>query len=85
MTHNGDLIKSYCDTGDCGKKRKKALTNGVFYLIKTGCQWRFFPQEYPPEKCAQVLHANKTKGNLEESDKSSYRKNRITVDEMLIR
>ncbi|WP_081731143.1 transposase [Holospora undulata] len=40
-------MKSHFDTGDYGKKRKRALTNWVFYLIKTGCQWRFF---LPPWK-----------------------------------
>jgi len=48
-----DLIKSHFDTGNYGKSRKyskRELTNAVFYLIKTGCQWRFLPQEYPPWK-----------------------------------
>ena len=22
----------------------------MFYLVKTGCQWRFIPKEYPPWK-----------------------------------
>ncbi|ETZ05296.1 hypothetical protein K737_300272 [Holospora undulata HU1] len=29
-----DLIKSYFDTGDYGKKHKRAPTNEVFYLIE---------------------------------------------------
>lgn len=48
-----DLIKFHFDTKNYGKSRKytkRALTNAVFYLIKTGCQWRFLPKEYPPWK-----------------------------------
>lgn len=33
------------------RKRKYSLRqilNGIFYLNKTGCQWRLLPKEYPP-------------------------------------
>ena len=33
------------------RKRKHSLrdvANALFYLIKTGCQWRMLPKEYPP-------------------------------------
>ena len=45
-----ELIRKHFDTGNYGKSRKhcqKKLVNAVFYLIKTGCQWRFLPKEYP--------------------------------------
>ena len=32
------------------RKRKhdlKEIFNGIFYLVKTGCQWRMLPKEYP--------------------------------------
>jgi putative transposase len=32
------------------RKRKysyRVLLNGIFYLVKTGCQWRMLPREYP--------------------------------------
>ena len=47
------LIKDHFDTGNYGKSlkySKRELTNAVFYVIKTGCQWRFLPKEYPPWK-----------------------------------
>ena len=25
----------------------QGIVNGIFYLVKTGCHWRFLPQEYP--------------------------------------
>ena len=45
-----DLIKDHFATGNYGKSlkySKRELTNAVFYRIKTGCQWRFLPKEYP--------------------------------------
>ena len=48
-----DLIKDLFDTGNYGKQRKhekRNLINAVFYLNKTGCQWRFLPKEYPSWK-----------------------------------
>lgn len=26
---------------------RRAILNGIFYLLKTGCQWRMLPKEYP--------------------------------------
>ena len=26
----------------------RAVVNGIFYRVKTGCQWRWLPHEYPP-------------------------------------
>ena len=48
-----ELIKKHFDKGNHGKSRKHKqidLVNAVFYIIKTGCQWRFLPKEYPPWK-----------------------------------
>ena len=45
-----DLIKEHFSTGNYGKSRKHSrrnLINAVFYIMKTGCQWRFLPKEYP--------------------------------------
>ena len=27
---------------------KRELINAVFYLVKTGCQWRMLPYDFPP-------------------------------------
>ena len=35
---------------DDNRKRKYPLNeilNAIFYLLKTGCQWRMLPKEYP--------------------------------------
>jgi transposase len=30
------------------KHPKKELVNAVLYLVKTGCQWRLLPNDFPP-------------------------------------
>jgi transposase len=32
----------------------RAVVNAVFYLLRTGCQWRLLPHEYPPR--SSVYH-----------------------------
>ena len=34
-----------------GRPRKwsmRTILDGIFYLLRTGCAWRFLPREYPP-------------------------------------
>ena len=26
----------------------RAVSNGIFYIVRTGCAWRMLPKEYPP-------------------------------------
>ncbi|MBR5913946.1 MAG: transposase [Selenomonadaceae bacterium] len=30
------------------KREKRELVNAVLYLVKTGCQWRNLPHDFPP-------------------------------------
>ena len=30
------------------KYTKQELVNAVLYLVKTGCQWRLLPHDFPP-------------------------------------
>lgn len=32
------------------KHEKKEILNAIFYILRTGCQWRYLPQEFPPWK-----------------------------------
>src|SRR5271168_4474948 len=32
----------------------RAVLNAIFYLLRTGCQWRLLPREFPP--CGAVCH-----------------------------
>src|ERR1700685_808880 len=40
----------YTKGGRPPKYNKREILNAVFYVAKTGCQWRFLPKTYPPWK-----------------------------------
>jgi putative transposase len=43
-----ELIKVFLTLGNRSEHNKRALVNAVFYIEKTGCQWRQLPHDYPP-------------------------------------
>ena len=34
----------------------RSIINGIRYVKRTGCQWRYLPQEYPPWKTVYYYH-----------------------------
>jgi len=44
---NGSCIKSNKEQ-HLSKHSKRELVNAVLYLVKTGCQWRMLPKDFPP-------------------------------------
>ena len=34
----------------------RSIINGIRYVERTGCQWRYLPQEYPPWKTVYYYH-----------------------------
>ena len=90
MTYPSDLtetqwkrIRGHFDTGNYGKSRKhsqRKLVNAVFYLIKTGCQWRFLPKEYPPWKTVYSFYRRaKNKGIWAAMMKNLVEKSRLQM------
>jgi putative transposase len=77
------LIKDHFMTGNYGKSRKHNqidLVNAVFYVIKTGCQWRFLPNEYPPWKTVYSFYKRaKDKGIWEKMMRDLVTKSRIKM------
>ena len=56
MVYSSDLTDSQCELIKdifSTKKRysqkysKRNLINAVFYIVKTGCQWRMLPKDFP--------------------------------------
>jgi transposase len=47
-----DCIKDFFEGENRGKHlrkhKKRELVNGVLYVVKTGCQWRQLPHDFPP-------------------------------------
>lgn len=41
----GPLIRAA--TGQPGTIDRRAIVNAIFYQLRTGCQWRYWPREYP--------------------------------------
>lgn len=78
-----DLIKDHFDTGNYGKSlkySKRELTNAVFYVIKTGCQWRFLPKEYPPWKTVYSFYRRAKRSEIwEKVMKTLVEKSRINM------
>ena len=78
-----ELIKGYFDTGNYGKSRKhnrSTLMNAVLYVIKTGCQWRFLPKDYPPwESVYSFYRRAKDKGIWEKMINGLVEKARIRM------
>ena len=70
-------------TGNYGKSRKyfrRDLINAVFYVIKTGCQWRFLPKEYPPWKTVYSFYKRaKDKGIWETMMRELVKKSRVKM------
>jgi putative transposase len=43
-----EIISEYFPQWNSSEYHKRSLVNAVFYIEKTGCQWRYLPKEYPP-------------------------------------
>ena len=43
-----DLIPPSPPIGRDREVSMRAVVNAIFYLNRTGCQWRMLPKEYPP-------------------------------------
>jgi len=43
-----EMIESFFPVGNKSEHHKHSLVNAVFYIDKTGCQWRQLPHDYPP-------------------------------------
>ena len=46
------LIESHLPLSSGGRPRKtdlRAVVNAIFYILRTGCQWRYLPKDFPPK------------------------------------
>jgi putative transposase len=41
-------IKDFFPVGNKSKWDKRELVNAVLYVVKSGCQWRMLPNDFPP-------------------------------------
>jgi putative transposase len=46
------LIRPHLPVSSGGRPRKtdlREVVNAIFYLLRTGCQWRYLPKDFPPK------------------------------------
>lgn len=41
---------SYMKGGRPPAHSKREILNAIFYILRTGCQWRYLPHDFPPWK-----------------------------------
>ncbi len=51
-----EIIKDYFPAGNKSKYEKRELVNAVLYLVKTGCQWRNLPKDFPNRKAVSMFY-----------------------------
>ena len=53
-----EMIKDYLQAGNKSKYDKKELISAVLYLVKSGCQWRNLPKDFPNLKVVSVFYCH---------------------------
>ncbi len=78
-----ELIKHHFSTGNYGKSRRysqRHLINAVFYITKTGCQWRMLPVDFPPYSTVHSFYWRaKKKGVWETMMKDLVKRSRMKM------
>lgn len=67
---------------DKERKRKHSLRsifNGIFYLVKTACQWRMFPKDFAPWNTFHYLWVCLSAGNPIKAAPSACRLSRNSM------
>ena len=56
-----NLIEPFVKQGNMGRPREidtRQVVNGIFYISRTGCQWRFLPVDFPNWKTVYDYYRN---------------------------
>ena len=73
-----EMIKDFFPVGNKSKYEKRELVNAVLYLVKTGCQWRNLPFDFPKWKAVSMFYYRaQKKGTWEEIQRMLVKKTRI--------
>jgi putative transposase len=74
-----ELIKDFFPVGNKSKYEKRELVNAVLYLVKTGCQWRNLPSDFPKWKAVQMFYYRACKnGTWDKVQRELVKKIRIS-------
>ena len=59
-----EVIKPLYSNMRVYKWSKRELTNALLYIVKTGCQWRNLPHDFPPFQTVYSFYRRAKKKNL---------------------
>jgi transposase len=51
-----DRKSTYRNAGTLPKHSRRCMLDAIFYLLKTGCQWRDLPSNFPPWKAVYAQY-----------------------------
>ena len=57
-------IEQFFPSGNKSKYHKRALVEAVLYIVKTGCQWRMLPHDYPPHDTVWSFYRRARNGGV---------------------
>jgi putative transposase len=60
-------------TGRPPKSNRREILNAIFYLNKTGCQWRYLPTDFPSYKLVNYYYNKWTDNRLLEKVNTALR------------
>ena len=58
------IIESFFPYGNKSGYHKRSLVNAVFYIEKSGCQWRMLPSDFPPYICVWSFYRRARESGL---------------------
>ena len=74
-----EAIKEFFPSGNKSKYHKRSLVEAVLYIVKTGCQWRMLPHDYPPHDTVwSFLSPSKRERRMGQNDEASCQNNTKT-------
>lgn len=80
-------IKNHFTYGKYGNRSrydKRDLVNAVFYVVKSGCQWRMLPHDFPPWKTVYSFYKRaKDRGTWERIMDDLVQKSRLKMGRSL--
>lgn len=75
-----DLMQPDPSGGRPPKYSRREILNAIFYVAKTGCQWRYLPKNLPPWKAVYMQFLRwRDNGKIEQIYKTLYQKLRSVV------
>lgn len=75
-----DLMHPDPSGGRPSKHPRREILNAIFYVAKTGCQWRYLPKNLPPWKAVYMQFVRwRDNGKIEQIYDVLHKKLRATV------